>query len=275
MAPRVSHQALINICMFRYTSLDSLEWQLSSEIAQSKDVNITANELLKYLQQLEKLADDKASCPLADVQTLLNDASSVQKWKKLLLKQIRRYKKYYFGRQIDDSSSQSTLLLPSHTVQAIKRFPLWTSTLKICTTFLRQSFVLILPQQRCNLSRLYFASQSATTTLLKEYTLRQRAQSRCNSSMTITSTKMWWYIRSTWFLWEPRILWNLYIHWIYHYNRYRQLLIVATCTLWIDRVQDLGLQSITAFAVLFKTQATTLFITTSQISSFLISSCQR
>ena len=87
-------------------------------------MNITANELLKYLQELEKIADDIASCPLADVQTVLNDASSVQKRKKLLTKQIRRYKKNYFGRQIDDSSSHSTLQLPVHTVQASKSFPL-------------------------------------------------------------------------------------------------------------------------------------------------------
>ena len=80
MASKISQQALINKWTLRYTSLESLERQFGSEIAQStelEDVKITANELLECLQELEELADDIASCPLADVQNLLNDASSL------------------------------------------------------------------------------------------------------------------------------------------------------------------------------------------------------
>ena len=74
MAPKITQEALINKWKFRYTSLESLERQFSSKIAQStelEDVKITANELLKCLQELEELADDIASSPLADVQTSL------------------------------------------------------------------------------------------------------------------------------------------------------------------------------------------------------------
>ena len=120
------------------------------------------------MQELQEFADDIASCPLADVQNLLSDDYTLQSRKCSLMKQMRRYKKHYIGIQIDDSFGLSTL--PAVAFQLITTR----------TTFLRQPLVLILLQQRYHLTRLRFASQSATTTLLKEFTLRQRTRDLCN-----------------------------------------------------------------------------------------------
>ena len=80
------------------------------------------------MKRLQELADDVASCPLADVQNLLNDAFSLQSRKCSLMKQMRRYEKFYNGIQIDDSSSHSTLQLSSHTIPASSSVPVRTST---------------------------------------------------------------------------------------------------------------------------------------------------
>ena len=81
---------------------------------------------MKCLQEFEELADDIASCPLADVQNLLNDASSLRSRNFLLMKQMRRYEKQYNGMQIDDSSS--TLQPSSRTVPVSRSIPVRTST---------------------------------------------------------------------------------------------------------------------------------------------------
>ena len=77
MAPKISQQALINKWTFRYTSCEIPERQFSSKTAQFtelEDVKITNNEHLKCLQELEVVADDIVSCPLAAVQIFLSDA---------------------------------------------------------------------------------------------------------------------------------------------------------------------------------------------------------
>ena len=100
MARIISQQVLINEWTFHYTSLESLEGQLSTEIVQPtelEDAKTTANEFLKCLQELEELTEDIPSCPLADVHNILIDASSIQIRNYLLMNQMRRYEKHYNG----------------------------------------------------------------------------------------------------------------------------------------------------------------------------------
>ena len=96
---------------------------------------------------------------------------------------MRRYEKHYNGIQIDDSSSHALLCnyldIRSHPAELFPcELPLQLITTR--TKFHMQPLDLILLQQQYHLSRLRFTSQSAMTTLLKEYTLRQRNRDLCS-----------------------------------------------------------------------------------------------
>ena len=69
-----------------------------------------------------------ASCPMADMQNLLNDASLLGSRKCLQMKQMQIYEKHNNAIQIYDSPSHSTLQLTSLTIPASSSIPVRTST---------------------------------------------------------------------------------------------------------------------------------------------------
>ena len=152
------------------------------------------------------------------------------------MKQIRRYEKHYNGIQIDDSSSHSTLQLSSHGISASSSSAVRTSTITKRTTFLRQQLVLILLIQRYNPTRLRFANQSATTTLLKDYMLRQRTWDLCNS---FHGDSIGGNVMIYTFALVPMGTKNcrevIKTHWLHHYNNHRLVVMLSTRTLRIDR----------------------------------------
>ena len=119
-----------------------------------------------------RLADDITSFPLADEQNLTNDASSLRSCKCLLIKQMRRYEKHDIGIQIDDSPSHCTLQLSSHSIPASSSIPVRTSTRTYNTyNVSRTAISFDTIEQLYHLTLLQFASQHATTTLLRENTV--------------------------------------------------------------------------------------------------------